>query len=118
MHELSIAQSMVEAVLEQTSSDRVLAVHLEIGKLSGVEVDSIRFCFDVVTRGTRLEGARLSIDQPAGHGRCRDCGARFDVASLLSGCPCGSLDVELSSGDQVRIRHVEVRRDVRDLRVR
>ncbi|NIJ13803.1 hydrogenase nickel incorporation protein HypA/HybF [Saccharomonospora amisosensis] len=117
MHELSIAKSMVDAVLEQTAPDRVVAVHLELGKLSGVEVDAIDFCFDVVTRGTRLEGARLSIEQPAGQGRCRRCGAEFAVTSLLSECACGSLDIELSSGDQVRIRHVEVKRDVRDLRV-
>lgn len=117
MHELSIAQSMVQAVRDFTGGAKVVAVRLEIGRLSGVEVDSIRFCFDVVIRGTPLEGARLHVDEVPGHGRCRACGSEFEVTIPLPACACGSVDVETTSGDQVRIRDVEVVRHVRDVRV-
>jgi hydrogenase nickel incorporation protein HypA/HybF len=117
VHELSIAQSMVQAVVEATGQRRVLGVRLEIGKLSGVEVAAIRFCFDVVAEGTPVQGAELTIEEPPGHGRCRACGAAFPVTTPLPRCACGGLEVELESGKQIRVRDVEVQRDVRDVRV-
>lgn len=117
MHELAITQCVVEAVVERVGPDRVTMVRLEIGALSGVEVDAVRFCFDVVARGTSVEGARLEIDEPAGEGHCRRCAARFPVTDPLAVCDCGSVDVRISSGDQLRVREVEVARDVRDVRL-
>ncbi|WP_199431946.1 hydrogenase maturation nickel metallochaperone HypA [Qaidamihabitans albus] len=117
MHELSITQSMVEAIAEQTGGRRVLRVVLEIGRLSGVEVDAVRFCFDVVAAGTAVEGAELEIDEPQGQARCRQCGTTFEPSDPLAGCACGSLDLEVTSGEQLRIREVRVKRDVRDVRV-
>lgn len=117
MHELALAQSVVETITERTGSKRVLLVRLEIGGVSGVEVDAIRFCFDVVAAGTPVEGAELRIDRPSGQARCRACTTTFETNDLLATCPCGSLDVELISGDQLRIREVRVERDVRDVRV-
>ncbi|PRX51006.1 hydrogenase nickel incorporation protein HypA/HybF [Prauserella shujinwangii] len=117
MHELSIAQSIVSGITEQVGDRNVLRVGLEIGRLSGVEVDAIRFCFDVVAAGTPVEGAELVIDEPPGRARCRGCGAESALADLLGGCACGGLDLEVLSGEQLRIREVRVQRDVRDVRV-
>ena len=58
MHELAITEGLVEAVTERLPGQRVTRVRLEIGALSGVVADSVRFCFDLVTEGTDLEGAR------------------------------------------------------------
>ena len=108
MHELSITQSVVDAVIERMDGATVTAIELEIGKLSGVEPDSVRFCFELVAGGTALDGARLDIVEPAGEGRCRDCGtlSKFDDRIVL--CSCGSGDVDVLSGTQLRIRSVEV----------
>ncbi|OQO89847.1 hydrogenase maturation nickel metallochaperone HypA [Saccharomonospora piscinae] len=117
MHELSITQSVVDAVVDHTGGARVLTVRLEVGALAGVEVDSVRFCFDAVTRGTPCEGAELVVDHVPGTGRCGECGADVRLSSFLDGCACGSADVAVYSGQQLRIRDVEVARDVRDMRV-
>lgn len=117
MHELSIIQSIVDAVVEHTGGARVCSVRLEIGALSGVEADALRFCFDAVTRGTPLDGAGLVIEPAAGLGRCGRCGADVPLSSFLDACPCGSVDVDVRSGQQLRILDVEVERDVRDLRM-
>ncbi|ACU95862.1 hydrogenase maturation nickel metallochaperone HypA [Saccharomonospora viridis] len=117
MHELSITQSVVDAVVEHTAGARVLSVRLEIGALSGVEADAVRFCFDAVTRGTPVDGAELVIEHVPGEGRCGSCGADVRLTSFLDVCACGSTDVEVTSGQQLRIRDVEVVRDVRNMRM-
>ncbi|HEY0448632.1 hydrogenase maturation nickel metallochaperone HypA [Actinophytocola sp.] len=109
MHEMSITQSIVDAVAEKLGDAEVTAVRLEVGKLSGVVVDSIRFCFDLVTEGTTLQGARLVVDEPAGQARCRECATEFEVADPIVLCPaCDGSNVDVRSGRDLRIVSVEV----------
>ncbi|HEV7975753.1 hydrogenase maturation nickel metallochaperone HypA [Amycolatopsis sp.] len=108
MHELSITQSVIDAVVEKMDGATVKSVRLEIGKLSGVVPDSVRFCFEVICAGTMLEGARLDIDEPPGLARCRDCEGEFALNDLIMLCPCGSANVEVLAGRQLRIKSVEV----------
>lgn len=108
MHELAITQSIVDAVTERTDGARVATVRLEIGKLSGVVVDSVRFCFDLVAAGTALDGAALDIAEPAGEAHCRSCAMTFPTSDLILLCACGSADVQLLRGDQLLIKSVEV----------
>jgi hydrogenase nickel incorporation protein HypA/HybF len=68
MHELSIADGIVEHCADRANGARVLRVRLEIGVLSCVTADALRFCFDVCAKDTMLEGAgdlRLRQQQPA-----------------------------------------------------
>jgi hydrogenase nickel incorporation protein HypA/HybF len=109
IHELSITQSVVDAIVERMGDATVVGVRLEIGKLSGVVPDSVRFCFDVLCTGTPLEGARLDILEPPGQARCRDCGAEFTAHDLILLCTCGSANVEVLDGRQLKIKSVEVR---------
>ncbi len=108
MHELSITQSVVDAVSERMADQQVVAIRLEVGRLSGIEPDAMRFCFELVTSQTVLEGARLDIDQPPGEGHCRDCGQDFTLPDLILLCPCGSADVAVTSGRELLIKSVEV----------
>lgn len=108
MHELSITQSLVDAVLERTGERTVTGVNLRIGPLSGVLPDAMRFCFDIVSAGTSLAGAQLKIDEPRGLARCRSCGTEFELADLILLCPCGSADVEVLSGRELMVMSVEV----------
>jgi hydrogenase nickel incorporation protein HypA/HybF len=106
MHEMSITQSIVDTIGARLGPVPVHRVRLEIGKLSGVVPDAVRFAFELVTTGTTLEGAVLEIDEPAGDARCRDCGAAFVTTEVLPLCACGSADVEVRGGQQLRIRDV------------
>jgi hydrogenase nickel incorporation protein HypA/HybF len=66
VHELSITRNVVAIVSERAVGQRVTRVRLEIGRLSAVVPDSIRFCFDICAQGTPLEGAELEIMESAG----------------------------------------------------
>ena len=108
MHELAVTQSVVDAVMERTGEQRVLEVRLRVGRLSGVLPDALRFCFDLVTDGTPLQGAVLDIEEPPGSAACRQCGTTFVLSDLILLCPCGSADVEVMSGRELAIGSVEV----------
>jgi hydrogenase nickel incorporation protein HypA/HybF len=108
MHEMSITQSVVDAIVARLGDATVTSVRLEIGRLSGVVPDSVRFCFDVLCAGTSLEGAQLDIAEPPGRARCRDCGDEFTLDDFILLCPCGSADAEVLAGRELRITSVEV----------
>ncbi|KEI45000.1 hydrogenase maturation nickel metallochaperone HypA/HybF [Saccharopolyspora rectivirgula] len=108
MHELSVTQSIVDAVLHAVPDGEIKGVHLEIGKLSGVVPDAVRFCFEIVAADSRLQGADLEITEPSGRGRCRSCGAEFEIDDFIVLCSCGSADVAVLSGQELRIKAVEV----------
>ncbi|HEY0403470.1 MAG TPA: hydrogenase maturation nickel metallochaperone HypA [Blastococcus sp.] len=106
MHELAITQSVVDAVTERTGTAPVTVVRLRVGRLAGVVPDAMRFCFELVTAGTPLEGAELEIEEPEGRGRCRTCGAEFPLPDLVLLCDCGSADVEILAGRELAIASV------------
>jgi hydrogenase nickel incorporation protein HypA/HybF len=108
MHELAIAQGVVDAIVQRLGPASVTAVTLRIGKVSGVVPDAVRFCFDLAAEGTPVQGAALTITEPPGRARCRSCSADFPVEDLLLLCRCGSVDVELLSGQELDICSVEV----------
>jgi hydrogenase nickel incorporation protein HypA/HybF len=103
MHELSLTRHIVAIVSERANGAKVTQVTLEIGKLSAVLPDAIRFCFDVVAKGTLLEGARLEVIEIPGRGRCRDCGRDVHLHHLIERCTCGSSDLERMAGEELTI---------------
>lgn len=108
MHELAITQSVVDMVVDRTAGRRIASVQLQVGKLSGVVADAMRFCFDLATVGTPLEGANLKIDETAGRALCRSCGDEFAVADLILLCSCGSADVRVVAGHELLVTSVEM----------
>jgi hydrogenase nickel incorporation protein HypA/HybF len=108
MHELAITESLVHAVDERVAPERVACLRLQVGRLAGVVPEALRFCFDICARGTALEGAALEIDETPGRGRCRSCGAEVAMESFLDLCACGSADVEVVAGQELKIKEVEV----------
>ena len=108
MHELSITQSVVDAVTRRMGDAPIRRVRLEIGQLSGLVPDAVRFCFEMVAAGTTCEGALVEIDEPCGQARCRTCGRVFETGDVLTLCDCGSADVAVEGGRELRIREVEV----------
>ena len=110
MHEMSIAMSIVDAVEEKAKEEgwgKIIAVELEIGKLSGVETESLRFCFSAAAGSGMLEGARLDIREVQPEGECLDCGNRFPVEFHYAKCiSCGSFRVDVVAGRELAIRSI------------
>jgi hydrogenase nickel incorporation protein HypA/HybF len=113
MHELSIAQSIVELAEQQAGSHNATIIEeleLEIGKLAGVELQSLEFALERAVKGTMLSEARIIRHNINGEGRCGDCEAVFPVDTLFSPCPhCGSYAVRIIKGKELRIKSIVVK---------
>lgn len=66
MHELALMEDLVSAVTEAIPTERVVVVRLEVGRLACASVEALKFCFEVCTSGTRLEGAALDVVETSG----------------------------------------------------
>lgn len=108
MHELAITESVVQRVTECVGTARVVRLVLEVGALTAVVPDAIRFCFEVCARDTPCEDATLDIVVVSGRGVCLACDAERELAELASPCPCGSYSVNVTRGQELRVREVEV----------
>jgi len=113
LHEMSLAESVVQIVADAASREgaqRVHAVWLEIGALSCVSPDALRFCFDAVARGSAAEGARLEIISIAGEGVCEACLRTARMAALYDLCPhCGQGSMRPCRGSEMRVKEIEIR---------
>jgi hydrogenase nickel incorporation protein HypA/HybF len=108
MHELGITQNIVAIVTEHAKGAKVQRVSLEIGKLSAIMPDAIRFCFDICTQDTVLAGATLEILEIPGLGRCRQCGTEIALDKPFGICNCKSVQLDLITGEELKIKEIEI----------
>jgi hydrogenase nickel incorporation protein HypA/HybF len=121
MHEFTITSSIVEAVLDlarKQGSRMIQEVHLTIGKLRVLSIDQVKFCYDVLAKGTVLEGSKLIVEERTGNLRCPQCNYNsefnpendpsfhFGVPPLI--CPqCGNA-LTIEGGDELVITRVRM----------
>lgn len=112
MHEMSLTEGVLQILQDNAKSkgfERVKTVWLEIGGLSGVEVEAMRFCFDVVMQGTLADKAKLEIINVPGLAWCMPCGKSVQVKQRFEPCPdCGSFQLQVTGGDQMQVKELEV----------
>jgi len=112
MHEMSLNESVLQILQDNAVSQgfsKVKAVWLEIGELSGVEIEAMRFCFDVIMKDTLADQAKLEIIRVPGQAWCMQCEKTIQVKQLFDACPdCGSYQLQVTGGDQMQIKELEV----------
>jgi hydrogenase nickel incorporation protein HypA/HybF len=111
MHELSIAQNILDIVDETMNgeSGRLLEVAVEIGELVAVVPESLEFCYDVLTENSKYAGSKLIIKILPVLANCRNCDTEFQVEKFNFTCPtCKSTELHMLQGKELKISHLEV----------
>jgi hydrogenase nickel incorporation protein HypA/HybF len=115
MHELSIAISMIEAVLEEREHcpGRVEAIHLRLGPLSGVDREALQFAYEVARDQTPLSAAHLVISETPIEFHCPECRCTRSPASMqcLVCSVCGTPAGQIVGGRELEIVALEVMED-------
>lgn len=112
MHELSIAQSIVELaeeVAEQENANLIQSIDIEIGALSGVVLDALEFALEIIVKNTRLENTKINYLEIAGKAECKTCNYEFEINDLLALCPkCKNANYQIVDGKQLRIKSLTI----------
>ena len=100
---------LIEDAAREQQFEKVTKVWLEISQLSGVEVEAMSFCFDVVTRDSIADGARLEIIALPGTGWCMKCAMTVPMVEVFGECPqCGGHQLQVTGGTEMRVKELEV----------
>ncbi len=108
MHELGITQNIVAIACENAQGAQISKISLEVGQLTTIMPDAVRFCFDVCARDTLCQGATLEIIEVPGKAKCRQCRAEFALDMPYGICECGSTSLDIIDGEQLKIQSMEV----------
>ena len=112
MHELSIAESVVDVSVRHARGRPVVAVELRVGHLRQVVPSALQFAFELLARGTPVEGAELRIEEVPAAGHCRDCGATTPLSEFPLTCRhCGGIDLEVTCGEELSVDSLELEGD-------
>ena len=109
MHELSIAQSVVEVACAHAADRQVTKVELKVGHLRQVVPSALEFSFELVAKETVVEGAELEIEFVPAAGLCRACGTESGLADFPLSCEtCGGFDLEVIRGEELLVESLEL----------
>jgi hydrogenase nickel incorporation protein HypA/HybF len=113
VHELSIVEALIEQVEKELRGSghegRVTRLELQIGRLSGVNPEAIRFALELLSPDTPVEGAEVEIDQPRANCVCSACGAETPIEEIEHRCPaCGSTQISIEGGNELLLESIEL----------
>jgi hydrogenase nickel incorporation protein HypA/HybF len=116
MHELPVTESIIRIAVEEAERHNVTKINeirLKIGELSGLVPECIQYYFEIASKGTKAEGAFISIIKiPIGM-KCCNCDFSGTAEKFIdSRCPvCSSDNMKMISGNEFYIDSMEVEQD-------
>jgi hydrogenase nickel incorporation protein HypA/HybF len=112
MHELSIVMGIVDIAEKESkkiNGSKVEVIELDIGELSGIEMDALNFAWKMAVEGTVLENAQRKINLIKAKAKCMECGYVFDVKALFDSCPkCNSYFKDIFQGKELRVKSLTI----------
>ncbi len=112
MHEMSLAEGILDIALDyakKNNAKKINRVGLVVGKMSGVEPESLTFSFDMIKKGTLADEAELVLRRTPLRGRCTKCGKEFDIDNYDFWCPeCKDGVLKIISGREMQVEYLEV----------
>ena len=112
MHELSIAQSILSIAENAVPKDNkapVTSIGLQIGELSGIEIESLKFAFSIIRSDTIFNRSVLEIEIIKGEAECSACKTVFPISAYGTCCPaCKSYSMKILKGREMKVLHIVV----------
>lgn len=119
MHELSMADAIVKTILdaaEKNQAEEILEVTIEVGKLTMLNPEQLRFLLDVLAENTLLEGAEIIIDEVPVEIKCHSCDYTgstdlddSDHYLMIVKCPkCDERNIEIISGQECNVKNIRI----------
>lgn len=122
MHELSMADAIVKTavdVAEKNDAQEITEVTIEIGKLTLLNPEQLKFMIDVLSENTLLEGAEIVIEEIPIEIKCKSCdflglapSDDLDRFVPIVNCPeCEGQNLEITKGRECNVRSIKIEKE-------
>jgi hydrogenase nickel incorporation protein HypA/HybF len=112
MHEMSITMSLLDLVLEEANkagASKITGVNIVLGEMTGIIDHYVQANFELLSKNTLAEDAKLSFQNIPRRARCRNCTQEFRPSDLAWTCPrCRSTEIEITGGKELYVESIEV----------
>jgi len=120
VHEISIAGAIIDSVLDcakKNDAKKVEEIFIEVGELTTLNPDQLKFIFETITRGTVAEGAKYDIQVIKSRISCRKCSYNGNIEFFeklhfflpVIKCPdCGDSDLEIVAGRECCVKKIRI----------
>ena len=112
MHEMSVAINILEIAekeMQKAKAKRIEEIHLAVGKLSGIVIESLQFSLDVLKKNSILANAEITFEEIDAKMRCLHCQHEFEASDFYVTCPeCGEFGHSILSGKELLIKSIAV----------
>jgi len=121
MHEFSFAYNIfkvAEATAAKYNAKKITEVLLEIGELTLIVPELLQRSFEMATKGSIAEGAKLNITITPGKIKCRECGKTSEISlthdaqltglQLFKCSSCGSNNTEIIEGKKANVKNIKI----------
>lgn len=110
MHEMSIVASIVdiaESEAKKADAKIISEIELDIGTVSGIEIDALNFAFKCIKPKTMLKNAEIKINIIQAKSKCNDCTFEFKTDTVYSLCPeCNSYKTKIIQGKEMKVKSI------------
>ena len=108
MHEMSIALSIIDLATEQAkkaNASKINEIELDIGTLSGVEIEALNFAMELAVKDTMLESSQVRINHIKALSECQESSHQFDASFVINPCPkCNELNTRIVVGQELQVK--------------
>ncbi|MCF6183874.1 MAG: hydrogenase maturation nickel metallochaperone HypA [Bacteroidales bacterium] len=109
---MSIVVSIVEIAEDEAKkvlAERISELELDIGTVSGIELDALNFAFESVKYKTMLKNAEIKINIIQAKSKCEDCSFEYKTDNVYNLCPkCNSYRTHIIQGKEMKVKSVTV----------
>lgn len=112
MHELAVTENLLEIAIRHgktAGAKKISNLYLVVGQLSSIVDDSVQFYWDIISKGTVAEGAKLHFHRKSVELYCKECAHQFTPIGDDLSCPnCGSIQIKVISGEEFFLEAIDV----------
>ena len=110
MHEMSIVMSIVDIAEDEArkaNAHKITEVELDIGTISGIELEALNFAFECIKPKTMLKHAEIKINIIEARSVCEDCKHEFETENVFTLCPeCDSYKTSILQGKEMKVKSI------------
>lgn len=114
MHEMSIAESLLDIMVEKIPDQaKVTSIQIKAGPMQGIDINALQWAWQTITGSTPFEQSVLELIELPWKLYCPQCQKNWETDNFEQSCSCGSADSYPVGGDELFIDSFDVAEEIK-----